>query len=312
MNAIQIRWTLALLLSVSIHAAAQTPPPSISISSTATQAATLTPFTARDLANEEAKFAAYAVKTGMFTAFRAFFADKSTLLRPGPIDAQAWMKGRPDPPIILDWRAQLTVLSASGDLGLSTGPWTRVAKATPDAAKSYGQFFSVWQKQANGAWKVLIDHGVSHPTFALGDAALHARELPVQPATRGLDDQADDDAEAAFIGATARLGMRAAYANAINNNSRLLRDEKPPADGVQAILAALKDDEGGWAWTPQQQGLSSARDMRYCIGQYVWTHPSGAKQRGQYVRVWVREGQPARWVIAGEIVTPTPETTPPK
>ena len=98
-------------------------------------------FTAKDLALEEAKFAAYSVKNGMRAAFVEFFAEQSWLLRPEPVDAKEWLRARPDPKIILDWKSLRTMLAASGDLGFSTGPWLLRSKADPNAPAAHGQFF---------------------------------------------------------------------------------------------------------------------------------------------------------------------------
>ena len=134
-------------------------------------------FTAVDLAKEEGKFAAYTVKNGMRAAFLEFFAAQSWQLRPELADAQAWIRGRPDPPIVLDWRSQLTILSASGDMGFSTGPSIYRSKADPKAPSAHGEFFSVWQRQQNGEWPVLIDHGISHGAVCISASVYRRKEL---------------------------------------------------------------------------------------------------------------------------------------
>ena len=163
-------------------------------------------FTATDLAAEEGKFAAYSVKHGMRAAFIEFFAEKSWLLRPELVDAQTWLQGRPDPPIVLDWKSQRTILSSSGDMGFSTGPSIFRRKPipdTPDLPAFHGNFFSIWQKQQSGRWKVLVDHGISNePTAtpnALPATPLIARDLPAQKNGTVLP---AEDAEQKFIAAS--------------------------------------------------------------------------------------------------------------
>ena len=117
-------------------------------------------FTAKDLANEEAKFAAYSVKNGMRAAFLEFFAAQSWLLRPDMVDAQAWIRGRPDPPIVLDWKSQSTILSASGDKTVRI--WnTTDGKMVKELGKARGGQFKDWLHavsfSADGRWLVAAD-----------------------------------------------------------------------------------------------------------------------------------------------------------
>jgi len=262
-------------------------------------------FTAKDLAAEEGKFAAYSVKHGMRAAFLEFFADQSWLLRPEPVDAKTWLRARPDPAIVLDWKSQRTVRTASGDLGFSTGPWLLRNKTDPSAPATHGQFFSVWQKQKNGDWKVFIDHGISHGPTATPDV------LPGTPLV-ALDLKAQkpaattpaDDAEQQFIARGS-----AAYADVITPRTRLLREGQFPIDGMAAIGEYLKSQQGQWSWTVKLQGASRANDFAYAVGNFTWQPKEGATRKGQYVRVWVREASgatPPRWTLAAEVLTPEP------
>lgn len=266
-------------------------------------------FTAKDLAAEEGKFAAYSVKNGMRAAFLEFFAEPSWLLRPEPVDAKTWLRARPDPAIVLDWKSQRTVRAASGDLGFSTGPWLRRSKTDASAPAAHGQFFSVWQKQPGGEWKVLIDHGISHGATATPDALpttpLIALDLTAQPPGAAAP---TGDAELQFI-----ARGRAAYADVITPRTRLLREGQFPIDGTAAIGEYLKSQEGLWSWTVKLQGASRAKDLAYAVGNFTWQPKEGATRKGQYVRVWVREtsgGLPPRWTLASEVMTaePAPKT----
>ena len=263
-------------------------------------------FTAKDLAAEEGKFAAYSVKNGMRAAFIEFFAAESWLLRPEPVDAQAWLRTRPEPAIVLDWKSQLTILSASGDLGFSSGPSIVRDNNAPNEPAAHGQFFSIWQKQKTGEWKVLVDHGISHGPPAvpdrLSDAPLIAIDLPPPLSASNTP---NDDPERQFI-ARNRSG---AYADVVTPRTRLLRANEFPIDGVHAIGNYFKYREWEWTWSVKLQGTSLARDFAYAVGNATWQAADGVKRKGQYVRVWVRENvnaTPSRWTLAADVVTPEP------
>ena len=280
-------------------------PPVLAIMSPCAAAA----FTAKDMATEEAKFAAYSVKNGMRAAFIEFFAEKSWLLRPELVDAQAWLAPRSEPAIILDWKSQRTILSASGDLGFSTGPSIIRDKSDPSAPASHGQFLSVWQKQKGGEWKVFVDHGIAHgPTETpdkLSDAPLIALDLP--PLKIGTN-KAGDDPEQQFIARAVNGGD--AYSTAVTPRTRMLRANQLPIDSVKAIGEYLKANETQWSWTVKLQGNSQANDFIYAVGNVTWRTQEGTLKNGQYVRVWVREADAetgnARWSLAGEVMTPQP------
>ena len=266
------------------------------------------PFTATDLANEEAKFAAYSVKNGMRAAFLEFFAKKSWLLRPDPVDAQAWISARPDPKIVLNWESARTALSASGDLGFSTGPSIYRSKTEPKAPAGHGQFFSVWQKQKNGEWKVLIDHGISHPPTATPDALPHAALLAIDLAAGSIiGNTPADDAERQFTAQSIPP-----YAEVITPRTRLLREGQFPIDGQAAINEYMKSPQGKWSWTTRLNGASAANDFAYALGDYTCEPTEAETRRGKYVRVWVRDRAAAaarRWTLLSEVLTPDP---PPK
>ena len=82
------------------------------------------------------------------------------------------LASRPAPPIVLDWRPVHTEVAASGEMGLSTGPWKLTSKTDPTKPPSYGQFVSIWKREPGGPWKVAADIGVSTPANSLWDAPL--------------------------------------------------------------------------------------------------------------------------------------------
>ena len=263
-------------------------------------------FTAKDLAAEEGKFAAYSVKNGMRAAFIEFFADDSLLLRPDPVDGRTYMRAQAEPAIVLDWKSQITVLSASGDLGMSTGPSKVMSKTDPKLPPSFGQFFSVWQKQKNGDWRVLLDHGISPGNSIAPDIPLAAYDLA--PAAASPSAVAAYGGEARFVARTTEAGADKAYAESVTNQTRLIRAGRVPIDGTVAIGQYLKSIEGKWTWEALKQGASKANDFAYALGTYSWQPAEGPEQKGHYIRVWSRDlkADPNRWILAGEILTPRP------
>jgi ketosteroid isomerase-like protein len=267
--------------------------------------ATGSAFSAKDLAACESRFAAYSVAHDMRAAFLEFFADDAVLLRPEMVQAKPWLSSRPAPAIVLDWKTQLAILSASRDIGLSTGPWMAISKQDPKAPADHGQFFSIWKRQPNGEWKVLLDHGISHAGPALSGETLDARDLP---AAAGNPVSDVIDPEQGFIARSQIAGAATAYGEALAPRVRLLRSDRAPLDGANAVRDYLKTIDGQWSWNTLKQGTSAARDFVYVLGRYTRHRKDGVAESGHYIRVWTKDhaGQGTRWMLAAEVLTPLP------
>lgn len=247
------------------------------------------------LAAAESAFAAQSVREGLRAAFLAWLAPGATLFRDGPVDGPATIAREPDPPIVLDWRPAFVETAASGEMGLSTGPWKITRRSDPSAAPRYGQFISVWRRGAQGAWRVHVDLGISHPGAALWDAPLQARTTPAAPAASG----AIDEAEADFARMARAQGTASAYAAWGAADLRLYREGFAPRLGREAALAHAGEPAGALDWVRERSETSEAGDLGFATGHYA---RAGEAKAGHFVRVWRRES--AGWRIAADVVDP--------
>ena len=64
----------------------------------------------------------------------------------------------------LTWEPTRAEVLVGGDIGVTIGSWTRRTKA-PDGktSEARGQYVTTWQKQKDGAWKVVYDIGSTAP-----------------------------------------------------------------------------------------------------------------------------------------------------
>jgi ketosteroid isomerase-like protein len=249
------------------------------------------------LAAAESAFAAQSVREGMRAAFLAWLADDAILFRDGPVNGPATIAARPDPPIVLDWRPAYVEVAASGEMGLSTGPWRITSKAKPDSPPTYGQFVSVWKRSGDGPWRNAVDLGISHDGAALWDAAL---AITQPPAVAGLDSSATvAAAEAAFASHSRESGAAAAFAAWAAESIRLYRDGHAPLLGRGAVLGSPVVGPARIEWVAERTETSRASDLGYAMGRYAGA--DGATL-GHYVRIWRRE--PRGWRIALDVVNP--------
>lgn len=244
------------------------------------------------LAAAETAFAAQSVRDGMKAAFLAWLAPGSVLFRTGPVDGPAEIARNPDPPIVLDWRPAYVEVAASGDLGLSTGPWRLRSKADATRPERFGQFISVWKRPPGGEWRVWVDLGISNPGPALWEAPLVSTTVP--PAPAAVDSVRD--AETRFAKVAFESGNAAAYAAFASHGLRTYREGSEPFLGRDASLASPAA-RGRDTWTTDRHETSAAGDLAFTIGRYG---PPGGGKSGDFVRVWRRER--AGWRIALDVV----------
>jgi len=243
------------------------------------------------LSAAESAFAAQSVREGMRAAFLSWLAPGAVLFRAGPVDRLAEIARNPDPPIVLDWRPAFVEVSASGEMGLSTGPWRIRSKSDPSRPERYGQFVSVWKRPPGGPWRVWVDLGISHPGPALWDAPLEAGFTP--PSSAG---GSADEAEAAFARMARASGHAAAYAAWASPSVRVYRDGKAPFLGREAALGSPAA-QGAAQWTLDRLETSQAGDFGLAIGRFG---PADGAKAGDFVRIWRREA--AGWRIALDVV----------
>jgi ketosteroid isomerase-like protein len=114
----------------------------------------------------EAEFAQAVAEHG-HSAFVSYFAEDGVELDEGggitsrdEIAKQpAWPEGTS-----LTWTPVRGDMAASGDLGYTFGNYVFKSKNKEGKiVASYGKYMSVWKKQKDGAWKVVVDMGNSSP-----------------------------------------------------------------------------------------------------------------------------------------------------
>ena len=104
---------------------------------------------------------------GIRESFAEFIADDGILFRPTPVFGKKWMQEHPLPASttrpLLSWQPIFAAVSRAGDLGYTTGPWQFKNDIKDAKASAFGNFMTVWKKQADGSWKFVLDLGISNP-----------------------------------------------------------------------------------------------------------------------------------------------------
>ena len=125
------------------------------------------PATGKDLLIQlEAEFAQAVAKDGN-AAFVTYFAEDGVELDDGGgISTREDVRKQPAWPegTMLTWTPVKADMAASGDLGYTSGNFVFKSKNKDGQPTAhYGKYMSVWKKQKDGSWKVVVDMGNSSP-----------------------------------------------------------------------------------------------------------------------------------------------------
>ena len=114
----------------------------------------------------EADFAADVAKHG-HDAFLTYFAEDGVeVVDGGGFNTKEEMRKQPPWPegTTLTWTPVKAEMASSGDLGYTYGNYIYTSKNKDGKlVASYGKYTSIWRKQKDGQWKVVVDVGNSSP-----------------------------------------------------------------------------------------------------------------------------------------------------
>jgi ketosteroid isomerase-like protein len=272
-----------------------------------TQEKNLPPDLATLVATERA-FAKLSVDRGVRVAFLTFFADDGINFQPHPVKTREAFLSRPAPetrpPVVLNWAPIYGDVAQAGDLGYNTGPFTLEDHSAEKRTTQHGQFFSVWRRQADRSWKVVLDIGVRLPQAV---APLDAPNVPARSRSTKVQGEVKPDEarvklleiERQFLTDASQRGISSAYATAMHDEVRMLRPSMMPLVGQKAVLGWVAGEQRRLTGEPIDGGISRSGDLGYVYGRYELQPTSGTAEKGYYARVWKMIG--GKWKIVMDV-----------
>jgi ketosteroid isomerase-like protein len=260
------------------------------------------------LVASERAFAALSLEKGARDAFLVWLAPDGVIFRPRAVSGREAWASRGPLAATLRWEPSCAEVSAAGDLGWTTGPW-ELRPNDPQRPVGYGHFVSIWQKQADGTWRVAVDIGISHAKpdrgvgsgdFTPGPTHPDAQRAAVAPDLVRLDLSWADDARA--------RGSAAAFARRAAPDVRFYREGEPPVAGLRAARAKLLAVPGATLWDPDAQKVARSGDLGCTYGVLERRAARDATPDSSvYLHVW-RRGADGRWQVALALEDPLPRT----
>ena len=264
------------------------------------------------LVDADLAFARMASQRGVRDAFLANFAQDGVALEPAPVRVQEAFRARPAPAdplaIRLDWKPAQAGVARSRDFGYTTGPYTLRVATAPDRER-HGAFFSVWRRDANGKWQVIVDAGITSPGavdfVALGPSPRPAFDGPARSASARRDLLAG---EANAFGA-GNAGLTANdYGKLLADDARLHRNGAPPLASRAAIARTLALRTQRISWMPIDARIAKSADMAVTWGRYRETDRTANVHDGYYAHLWLRD-RSGEWRLAYDVALPARQET---
>jgi ketosteroid isomerase-like protein len=270
-----------------------------------------TPTPLLEMVETERAFAAKALMVGWKDAFLEYFADEAVGFQGGAAGlAKDQISKAPDPPkgSALIWEPRYGDVASSGEMGYLTGPSTSRAPGRPERHQTYA---SVWKRQRNGSFKVVLDVGVPTPKpvpFAPG-----VQRAPAANRFTGDYDDTTPPLSAAdgVLNSALKSGQSRAYRGRLAPDARLLRTGSLPVVGEQRIVAWLGGQPRYRLADSRYAEAARSGDLGYTWGTYQLAARSGGTapnagakiEEGFYARVWTRQRN-GQWQVALDVLQP--------
>jgi ketosteroid isomerase-like protein len=254
------------------------------------------------LVASERAFAARAQVVNARLAFVEFLAPEAILFTPFAAPAFPRLKESADWPVNIQWRPTAAAISGAGDLGYTTGP-AEYRRAPGQPPTGHGHYTSVWQRQADGRYRVLIDLGIEHAEAVDGiadwrpPAAAPALRPALTPAQQAASLRELRKLDASLGRNVARLGA-SAWADVLADEARLHLGGRLPVIGRGAAVAALGAQPEVAGWTPEGAVIAVSGDLGAVYGRGQWRAPaSDAPVDMVILNLWQRRSDAWRLIV---------------
>ncbi|MEY2440145.1 MAG: hypothetical protein QOI34_1530 [Verrucomicrobiota bacterium] len=232
------------------------------------------------LVESEKTFARTTSERGINDSFLQFLADDSVVFVPGPTNGKAAYAKYEEKGRKLAWQPIFATISAAADLGITTGPWQLSKSAAEPTPVAFGEFVSIWKKQADGGWKVVLDFGIDHPKPAKAVAEVQLSPPNATPSGASQLAQKEGIFERAL-----RTNAGPAVLDAASHDVRVFREDSFPAVGADAAKALLDADHSKITRNSAGSGISASSDLAYRYGAYS-SERGTVLESGYYLTVW--------------------------
>jgi ketosteroid isomerase-like protein len=250
---------------------------------------------------------------GWKQAFLEYFSDSAIGYNGEEVGpAKEQVRANPDPPKDhqLLWEPRYGDVARSGELGFLTGPSRNILPSRNNGQPRHGVYASVWKRERDGTFRVVMDVGVTTPRAASFPDGF-TRPPATNRFTGDLSDRTPPLGTAdSVLNSDLRTGAARAYRGRLAPGVRFHRPLTMPVLGETAVLRFLatqprydqidsrfaesaQSGDLGYTWGTWSRRLPPARGRA--------DSPKERVETGIYTRVWVRD-RSGQWKVILDVL----------
>lgn len=252
------------------------------------------------IVNAEKAFAQTSVDKNTRAAFLEFFTDSTLAFNNGQpgYGRKDWEK-RPEGNAYLFWWPVYADVAASGDFGYTTGPAVFGPDKSTKEVTGGIYYSSVWEKNADGQWKVLADMG-----SATYDPAENLRDLNTTKRTSKAQGKTTTSARAALMAKERSYNQRVLRKKTSFDASQFSSEGRVHRRGVspvvsQPVIKTYVEDRKYFVFEQVGGKIASSNDMAFTYGKVKFSLEK-VMTSACYMRVWKFED--GDWKIVLDVI----------
>lgn len=258
------------------------------------------------LCEAERNFAKQSAMFGKKTAFINNFNEESVFFDGKWVtNGLQKQKESKEHPFILKWEPEFIDISKSQDFGISTGPWESQEYRPYTEPTNQGYYLSVWQKQSDGIWKVILDVGILTPRHKNHKHSIRfpkGADLEVENFEKIDKAQSEKELiakEKELFTTWSKKHSHIDYLSFFSKDAMKQLGGYLPTRNMDTIKAQLKNMDKTLIWKTNGSGAAPSGDIGFTYGIYE-KEDSPDKTKGYFVRIWKREPE-MDWRISIEL-----------
>jgi hypothetical protein len=223
----------------------------------------------------ERAFAQRAAETGWKQAFLEYFSDSAIGYGDGDVGfAKDQIRQSPDPPKDqqLLWDPRYGDVARSGELGYLTGPSRNILPSRNNGRPRHGAYASVWKRERDGSFRVVLDVGVNTPQ-APPYPATFTRTPHANRFSGDFDDRTPPlGAADSVLNSDLKTSAVHGYRDRLAPGVRFHRPGTMPAVGEAAVLRAMAAQPRFAQIDSRYSESAQSGDLGYTWG--TWARPA--------------------------------------
>ena len=245
----------------------------------------------QSLIETEFAFARMAKNQNTRDAFLRYLSDETVMFIDSKITKgkKLWEERKPDSTLLI-WEPVFADISASGDFGYTTGPSEYYPSRKQGEQVYYGSYITVWKKDTENEWKMLLDIGVYPQPKPLSKSLTTPSSSPQNNNIRKKDFMKELMKQEMLLIKKISSSDHKGYVSLIAKESCYLRSGMEPSTSRIKIEEIVSKEIGNTEYTPVGSGTSSAGDMGYVYGK-VKLGDKNKLTEGYYLRIYKKEDQ---------------------